>query len=119
MTRALLILALTAAPAMADTITLSDDTTITLRPSTEPGALAEVHFDNRNVNGPTDSGEYSLTMDGLALLFRFDWNADGNDDAITVQPPEGVTCKPTSCVLSLPEDTEGTIWLYDAMDVGM
>lgn len=27
--------------------------------------------------------------------------------------------KPSSCVLSLPEDTEGTIWLYDAMDVGM
>lgn len=51
MTRALLILALTAAPAMAETVTLSDATTITLRPSTEPGALAEVHFDNRNVNG--------------------------------------------------------------------
>ena len=119
MTRALLILALTAAPAMGETVTLSHDTSITLRPSAEPGALAEVHFDNRNVNGPSDSGEYSLTMDGLALRFRFDWNADGNHDAITLQPPEGVACKPASCVLSLPEDTEGTIWLYDAMDVGM
>lgn len=92
---------------------------VTLQPTTEPGAIAEVIFDNRMVNDADDNGTYALSMDGLALLFRFDWNDNGNDDAITVQPPEGVICKPTTCVLSLPEDTEGTIWLYDAMDVGM
>ena len=86
---------------------------VTLQPTTEPGAIAEVIFDNRNVNDADDNGTYALSMDGLSIAVDFLWNADGSADRITVTPPDGVLCRPSSCALTLPEDQSGRLVLFE------
>lgn len=86
---------------------------VTLQPTDEPGAIAEVIFDNRMVNDAHDNGDYSLTMDGLSIGVEFRWNAEGSSDRIAVTPPDGVLCRPSSCVLTLPEDQSGRMVLYE------
>lgn len=86
---------------------------VTLQATTEPGAIAEVIFDNRMVNDADDNGTYALSMDGLSIAVDFLWNAEGSADRITVTPPDGVLCRPSSCALTLPEDQSGRMFLYE------
>lgn len=116
--RALLALAMMTAPALADSVTLSGST-VTLQQTARPGAVAEVVFENRAVNSIMDEGEYDLTHGDLSMPFAFNWNESGDSDAITVTPPEGITCLPTSCILRLPEHETGSLFLFDGLGVGM
>lgn len=111
--------AMTAA-AQADSVNLNGSS-VTLQASIRPGAIAELVFDNRAVNSVADELDYGLRLDDLAVPFGFDWNVNGSggDDALKVEPPEGITCLPTSCILELPEGDTGTLWLFDAAGVGM
>ena len=114
MTRTIALI-LCASPACADTADLGG-TTVTLRPSHQPGAVAEIIFDNRSVNGRFHEGEYTLTLDGLTVSFTFDWDTGtSTHDAITVTPPAGVICGP-SCTLTLAEGDTGTLWLFSGME---
>ena len=112
------ILALIAAPAAADMVSLSG-TIVTMRDSHEPGALAEVHMRNSPVNGTRDERAFTLSHRGLTVGAEFDWDADATGaDALTLTPPDGVLCVPAACVLVLPEHEEGAITLYPTESVG-
>lgn len=106
------------AAAAAGTVDLSGST-VTLRGSEMPGALAEVMFDNVNRNGPHDEGVTTLTWGGIEVEVSFHWNVnDDSDDAIVIVPPEGVICVP-SCELVLKEGYSGVVTLFDLSGVGM
>lgn len=92
-------------------------TTVTLRPSDVPGAVAELFFDNRDINGPQDERSDVLAIPGMAVDLRFDWDADGGADAIIVTPPNGIICQPSTCVLVIPENETGTmtLWAWEGM----
>jgi hypothetical protein len=93
--------------------------TITLQHTQRPGAEAEVHFDNLMRNGMQDEIGFDLTLNGLSVMVHFDWNVTGDDDAILVTPPEGYTCEPVDCKLTLSEGDKGTLWLFSIEGVGM
>ncbi|MFN3646261.1 MAG: hypothetical protein ACK4S2_07065 [Gemmobacter sp.] len=114
-----LCLALGAAPALAlaDTARIMGSS-VTLRATDRPGALAEVEFVNDPSNGSGDDGLYLLAHGGLEIDARFRWNADGDDDRIEVLPPPGITCDP-DCTLTVPEGSSGMLWLIDLNRVGM
>lgn len=100
--------------AIAASVLNLSGTVITLQPSTEPGAIAEVVMSNELVNGDLHEGTYPLDLNGLKIGVTFDWQHEGTqDDAITVTPPDGVICQPRSCVLVVPETGEGTLYLLE------
>lgn len=111
-------------PAMTNIVDLSGSTAM-LQPTERPGAIAELTFDNRAVNGPQDIRGYRLQLDlalgVLTVPFNFEWEVPGTngDDAVVAHPPEGVTCLPTSCRLQIREYDIGTMWLFDTSGVGM
>lgn len=107
---ALCCVALAALPVLADTLDLRG-TTVTLRPTSEPGALAEVVMHNAEVNWSGDDGDYTLTIPGLTVAAAFQWDAEGQSDRITITPPDGIACAP-SCVLTVPEGEFGAVYLF-------
>jgi hypothetical protein len=89
-------------------------TIITLQPTEEPGAVAEVEMRNVPTNSDAENGEYPLTLGDLTVTAEFLWNSGpAGADSIIVTPPEGVICKPETCVLELQEGYTGTLWLFD------
>lgn len=106
-----------ATAAHADTAVISG-TTVTLQPSQAPGAFAEVLIQNAPHNSARDNGPIRLQMPGLNLDGAFRWNGLGDDDEVTITPPPGVVCRPTSCALVIPENESGTIWLYSTEGTG-
>lgn len=101
-------------PLLAASIISLSGTTVSLQPSTDPGALAEVAMQNELVNSTIDEGTYPLELDGLSVTVTFEWDADSSGgDKITVTPPDGVICKPATCELTLPENTDGVIYLFE------
>lgn len=106
-----------ALPAQADTIGIAGSS-VTLQATDRPGALAEIVMVNDPSNGPADNGTRKLSLGDLSVSVEFQWNMAGDDDAITVTPPDGVSCLPTSCVLLLPEGETETLWLFDATGAG-
>ena len=112
----LVIIALCAVAALADTISVSGSL-VTLQETVEPEAIAEILFDNRNVNGPHNTGNYELLLGNLSVGFKFEWTS--GDDSIAVYPPSGVSCVPETCILRLREDTAGTLWLFGGIGSGM
>ena len=88
-------------------------TTIVLQDTTEPGAIAEVEMNNLPVNSDHDDGAYALTLRDMQVWLTFHWNSGpAGADSITVEPPAGMICKPTSCALELLEGYDGKIYLY-------
>lgn len=89
-------------------------TLITLRPPSDPAALAEVYFENHNVNGPQHNGVYPLAADDLLVEVEFEWEVgmDG-EDRVTVIPPDGVVCIPENCTAIVREEYDGIIVLYE------
>lgn len=86
--------------------------TVTLEPSADPDAFADVVFVNDMSNGPDDTGAYTLSQDGLAIETRFTWDANFiGADQIIVTPPLGFTCKPVSCAVTVIEGQTGRITL--------
>jgi hypothetical protein len=87
---------------------------VTLQPSAEPGAIAEVIFDNRPNNSLMDNGGYEAAMPGLTVGVRFDWEVSQfGSDAVTITPPDGVICDPASCRIEALEGYSGRVVLFD------
>ena len=98
-------------PILAIALTLGT-TTIVMQDTTEPGAIAEVEMKNQPSNGDADNGDYPLVLRDMQAIVRFHWNSGpAGADSITVEPPEGMTCKPTSCALELLEGYSGKVYL--------
>ena len=87
-------------------------TVITLQPTDHPGAQAEITMHNEMMNDERDNGEHVMNLGDLSVWVEFAWNHDllGND-AIVVTPPDGMICKPLSCVLVVEEGHSGTMYL--------
>ena len=89
-------------------------TLITLEPSTDPAAVADVVMENNMVNGPQDEMGFVLEMDGLLVEGVFDWDAGiAGEDRVVVTPPLGMFCKPDDCTLTVIEGTTGRLRLYE------
>lgn len=108
------LLCLLAGSASADSVDISGSV-VTLQDSTRAGALAEIVFDNRDMNTEKDDGDYLLRLGALNVMVQFTFSS--GLDRLTVTPPEGVSCYP-SCVTET-ESRSSVIWLFDATGVGM
>lgn len=88
--------------------------TVTLEPSADPSAFADVVFFNDLSNGPTDTGAYTISQDGLVIGTRFVWDSNFiGADQITVTPPAGMTCKPADCTATVIEGQTGRVTLFE------
>ena len=84
-------------------------TIIDMQPAPSP-AVAEVTMNNWSANGPQDDGVYPLAMPGLAVEIEFTWNVGQiGEDRVTVFPPDGFVCLPTSCQMIVPEGKDGVV----------
>jgi hypothetical protein len=111
MTRAVasLLASIIAAPAFAETVAIATST-VTLQATDAPGAVAELVFQNDPTNGPQNDGNYTLSIDGLTVTFRFEWDAMGSDDGLRISVPEGFTVMPP--FLAVPEGGTGRALIY-------
>lgn len=82
---------------------------ITIRPTTAPGAVAEVIFANRTVHSDDDL-TFSLTLDGLTVDVHALVGRGLTPDRITVEAPPGFIAVPPE--LDVAEDDVGVILLY-------
>lgn len=87
---------------------------VTLRDTTMPGAIAEIDMLNNPKNSEADDGAYALTLRDLEVWLTFRWNSGpAGADSIHVEPPDGIICRPSSCVLELQENSAGTLYLME------
>ena len=93
-----------------DTFAWSPESRITLQPTSQPGAVAEVVFLNTEVH-TAFAYAFPLTLDGLTVSVAVEINADGPADRFTVMPPEGFIAWPESLVV--PENGAGVIYIMD------
>lgn len=121
MTRLTLTLALIlcASPALADPalhVWGGGMSTIELRPSQAPGAVAEVEFANEPVH--TDA-EQSLTLSlgGFSVQADMILGRGLTPDRMTITPPEGYIAVPQW--VDVPEGASRVITIYSAEGVGM
>lgn len=82
---------------------------ITIRPTTAPGAVAEVIFANRTVHSDDDL-TFSLTLDGLTVEVYAQVGRGLTPDRITVEAPPGFIAVPPE--LDVAEEKDGVILLY-------
>lgn len=111
---------LLAAPAAAEPIakaSVSGSTITQYSTSERPGAIGEIRFFNRAVNGPHNENRTYDLADGYSFVFEHDVNGSAQDQII-VSVPEGVICDPYTCELALHEVEGGTIVLYSMEGVG-
>lgn len=86
--------------------------TVTLEPSVDPAAFADVVFVNDMSNGESDTGDYILSQDGLQIGVAFTWDANFiGADRIVVTPPLGMTCQPVTCSVTVIEGMIGRVTL--------
>lgn len=98
----------------------TEPSSVIMRQTNRPGAVAEIEFNNVDINGPDDTGDTeTITYNGISAEVTFGFNVDATGaDSITVEPPEGFVCVP-SCTAAIMERTSATIYLYDNQAVGM
>jgi hypothetical protein len=92
-------------------------TTVSIAPSDKPGQLAVVTFENRYMNDGLDTGEYWISLPELAVGVSFTWDAGPapGADRIELIVPEGITCIPAACRISIMEGFTGSVILLDWM----
>lgn len=90
-------------------------TSVTLQPSETDGAVAEVIFRNREVNGSRDNGSYPLSISGVSVEIVFRWTTGA--DAIEVVTEEGFYAVPA--VLETAEGAIGTVLIFSGQWEGM
>ena len=90
-------------------------TTVEIRATEEPGAVAEVHYRNAPINdSATDDGRYTIAWNGIDVVIFYDHDFGGNSaDRIVIFPSDGLTCRP-SCELLLQEASQDTIYLIES-----
>jgi hypothetical protein len=82
---------------------------ITIRPTTAPGAVAEVIFADRTVHSDDDL-TFSLTLDGLTVDVHALVGRGLTPDRVTITPPDGFIAVPPE--LDVAEEKDGVILLY-------
>jgi hypothetical protein len=94
-----------------DTFAWTPDTRVTIQPTAQPGAVAEVVFLNQEIH--TAFGyTFDLTLDGLTVTVVMEINAAGGAaDRMTVTPPEGYIAVPDSVLVD--ENGAGVIHIYE------
>ena len=80
--------------------------TIQLQPTTAPGAVAQVTFDNKTVHRDEDVS-FVLDLGGLAVTVDASVGRGLTPDRMTVTPPDGFYAVPES--LDVAEDQVGVI----------
>jgi len=92
-----------------------DSTTVTIEPSAAPGEWATVTLNNRLVNDGNDTAQYNVMMDGVPVGIFYEWDRDpvSGADGITVTPPQGMTCIPQDCRLTVQEGQSGSMVILD------
>lgn len=80
--------------------------TITIQPTDEPGAVAEVEFANKTVHSDEDVS-FVLSLDGLEVVIDASVGRGLAPDRMTVTPPEGYMAVPPE--IDVPEDEIGVV----------
>lgn len=102
---------LVALPAQADNQRVwgflpSYQSTITLRPTDAPGAVAEIVFDNKTVHSDEDVS-FTLNLDGLAVVVEASLGRGMTPDRVAVIPPDGYIAIPPE--MDVAEDDVGVV----------
>jgi hypothetical protein len=88
--------------------------TVTLRPTVEPGAVAELFFDN---TGADDGGRIRHVFDLGGHRVEAELGLPEYPDTISVTPADGYIAVPD--VLTIPDGTTGVVLIYKTEGVGM
>jgi hypothetical protein len=119
---AVAVISLTAAAAFAETAHIGPEmmpldrlTTVTLQPTDHAGAVAEIIFDNRDVNGSRDNGVYPLSIPGVSVEVVFHWTVGA--DSIEVITEDGFYAVPP--VLETDEGAIGVVLIFSGVWEGM
>ena len=97
--------------AVAETYAWNHETHVTIQPTKQPGAVAEVVFLNTNIHTLL-AETIELTLDGLTVSVLFERDVDYDaSDRITVTPPPGYLAIPESVIV--PENGAGVIHIYE------
>jgi hypothetical protein len=105
-------------PAQADTWSAGRGaSSVELRSTDIPGAVAELHFNNTsNDSGTRLTYDWQLTHDGLTVRGQVDLGT-GEADTIRAQVPDGFIAYPDT--ETIPDGTVTTIVIYPLNAVGM
>lgn len=117
--RALFLLACLAGPAFADPTAIISGSYFELRPTIEPGAVAELHFRNAPTNGQADErAERTLSLGNVSVVIVFDWDVSViGEDAVTITTDADHFSHPE--VLTVRESRDGIALIYPLNAVGM
>jgi hypothetical protein len=99
------------AAAVAETYAWNHETHVTIQPTAQPGAVAEIVFLNTEIHGQF-AYAFDLTLDGLTVSVAMEINAQGGAaDRMTVTPPEGYIAVPESVLV--PENGAGVVHIFE------
>lgn len=88
--------------------------TIELHQPTDPAAVATVTFRNETVHA-TDE-QFTLTFEGITVLFLFDWQyMDGSEERVTIEPPDGYIARPYEIIVPEGETAVAHIYKWNGM----
>jgi hypothetical protein len=97
--------------AVAETYAWNHETHVTIQPTAQPGAVAEVVFLNTEVHGQF-AYAFDLTLDGITVSVAMEINAQGGAaDRMTVTPPAGFIAVPDSVLV--PENGAGVVHIFE------
>ena len=85
---------------------------VTIQPTSEPGAVAEVVFLNKSVH-TTQIETFDLTLGDLTVTVEADVGMGDRPDRITVTPPEGYYAEPA--YIDVAEDDTGVVLILPEM----
>ena len=101
------------APVLADNVHAwggpKFQSTITLQPTTAPGAVAEVVFVNKTVHAD-QAVTFVLDLNGLAVTVDALVGRGLTPDRMTVTPPDGFYAVPPE--IDVPEDKSGVVLIF-------
>lgn len=86
------------------------DTYIQIKPTSVPGAEAEVVFLNTSIH-PLPTETFVINLDGLEVEVLFERDVEGISDSFTVTPPPGFIAIPQELVV--PENGVGRILIIE------
>ena len=90
------------------------NSTLELHEPTDPAAVATVTFRNETVHSGDE--QFTLTYDGLTVLFLFDWQFnDSQAERVTIEPPDGYVARPYEIVVSEGQTAVAHIYKWEGM----
>lgn len=103
-------------PAFGQTTHDLQGTTVTIAPTSEPGAVAQIEMHNVNNNDSRDEYTFSLSLGGISVDVTFDWDAQGQNDSITIETEPGYVAVPRT--LYVEENGFGVLHIYPTESFG-